>query len=44
VLAAVLADGRRRFARRDTDVYSTNDPRLPGNLEKLTFYSFIGRF
>ncbi|MDA0179415.1 hypothetical protein OJ997_03835 [Solirubrobacter phytolaccae] len=44
VIATALADGRRRFVRLDANVYSTNDIRLPGNLEKLTFVSIRGRF
>jgi hypothetical protein len=36
VLAAVLADGPRKFARMDGDVYSSNVPALYGDWDRLT--------
>ncbi len=44
VIATVLADGRVRYIKRDADVYSTNDPRIPANLEKLSFFTVKGRY
>ncbi|MDA0137441.1 hypothetical protein [Solirubrobacter deserti] len=38
VVAALLADGTRWFARRDGGVYSTNVPRLFGDRDTLTLF------
>jgi hypothetical protein len=44
VIATVLADGRVRYIQRVADVYSTNDPRIPTNLEKLSFFTIKGQY
>jgi hypothetical protein len=44
VIATVLADGRVRYIRCVADVYATNDPRIPANLEKLSFFTIKGQY